>query len=69
MEPEDPAALGRAAVHLLEHPEILERMGRTARSWTGQAFSHDRYIEEYMELYLGLMRNDPGRRTGAARSR
>jgi glycosyltransferase involved in cell wall biosynthesis len=69
VEPDDPAELVRAAVRLLGHPEVLDRMGRRARSWTGEAFTHDRYIEEYLELYRRLVRGDSGRRTEAARSR
>jgi glycogen(starch) synthase len=69
VEPDDPAALGRAAVRLLRHPEVLDRMGRRARSWTGEAFTHDRYIEEYLELYRRLVGGDPGRRMETARSR
>lgn len=69
VEPDDPAALCRAAVHLLEHPEVLERMGRTARSWTGAAFTHHRYIEEYMELYWSVTGGDSHGQSEVARSR
>lgn len=54
VEPEDPAALARALVTLLNDPEAADRLGRAARTRALEAFGGDRCLREYEALYLSL---------------
>jgi L-malate glycosyltransferase len=64
--PRDPAALSRAIVWVLEHPEQARVLGRRARARVTEEFSLARMIRETECLYARLLES-PARRKAAAR--
>jgi glycogen(starch) synthase len=64
VEPEDPRALARAIVALLDEPEALQRMGEAARRRARRDFTIDRFVSEYVDLYHRLV--EEGRNAGIA---
>jgi L-malate glycosyltransferase len=64
--PRDPAALSRAIVWVLEHPEEARALGRRARTRVAEEFSLARMIRETECLYARLLAS-PARRKAVAR--
>jgi L-malate glycosyltransferase len=64
--PRDPAALSRAIVWVLEHPEEARALGRRARARVAEEFSLARMIRETECLYTRLLES-PARRKAVAR--
>ena len=65
--PRDPAALSRAIIWVLEHPEAARELGRRARARVAEEFSLERMIRETEYLYARLLER-PARRRAIARS-
>lgn len=55
VDKEDSEALSHAVAHLLDHSEIANEMGQTARKWALKKFGLDRYVSEYTALYRSLI--------------
>lgn len=55
VEPDDPPALARAIVRLLQDRELAEQLGRAARKRTRHLFSLDRCVDNYESLYNRLV--------------
>lgn len=64
--PRDPAALSRAIMWMLEHPEEARAFGRRARARVAEEFSLARMIRETECLYARLLES-PARRKAVAR--
>jgi glycosyltransferase involved in cell wall biosynthesis len=64
--PRDPAALSRAIMWVLEHPEEARALGRRARARVAEEFSLARMIRETECLYARLLES-PARRKAVAR--
>ena len=60
--PQDAAALSRAIVWILEHPEAARQLGRRARARVAEEFSLERLIRETECLYTRLLEGAPRRR-------
>jgi glycosyltransferase involved in cell wall biosynthesis len=63
VSPGDPAALRAAIEHLLNHPEVAERMGKSGRRIVQQHMS----LERYTERLSGLIRETLGEVEGPQR--
>lgn len=50
--PGDPAALGRALLDLLDHPDRAVQFGRAGREWIERTCSFDRMVRAFETLYL-----------------
>jgi glycogen(starch) synthase len=57
VEPENPEALARAIVCLLEDPALAARMGQAGRRRAEEAFSWEHHLEAYEALFQHLARN------------
>lgn len=55
VEREAPQQLAGAITYLLEHPDISERYGLSARERTREAFSLSRYVDSYDQLYKSCL--------------
>lgn len=51
VSPGDPHALADRIVHLLTHPEEARRMGARGRDLVARAFSTERYVQGYAEIF------------------
>jgi len=60
--PRDAAALSRAILWMLEHPEAARQLGRRARARVAEEFSLERMIRETECLYTRLLEGAPRRR-------
>jgi glycosyltransferase involved in cell wall biosynthesis len=49
--PDDPDAMARACLELLDDPELARRMGEEATTIVRERFSVDRQVRHYIELY------------------
>jgi len=56
VEPDDPAALARAIVTLLQDRERTHQLGQAARERAQHAFSLERCVDAYESLYRKLIR-------------
>jgi glycosyltransferase involved in cell wall biosynthesis len=54
VEKEDSNALAEAISSLLDHPELAERMGSTARLRAREVFSWKGHVDAYESLYKKL---------------
>jgi glycosyltransferase involved in cell wall biosynthesis len=59
--PGDPSALRSAIVHLLEHPEDAERLGRAARRTVESAMSLDLWVDRIATVIESAARREPAR--------
>jgi len=60
--PQDAAALSRAVLWMLEHPEAARQLGRRARARVAEEFSLERMVRETECLYTRLLQGAPRRR-------
>ena len=60
VESESSAALGRAIISLLSHPEVACRMGGRARARAQALFGWDRHVDAYDALYHQVSRSSRG---------
>jgi glycogen(starch) synthase len=56
VDSEDSAALGRAIISLLSHPEVAGRMGQSARARALALFRWERHVDAYDALYHHVSR-------------
>ena len=49
-------AMGHAIKHLIENPEVRERMGQAGRKRVGDAFSPEKFLEQHQELYYSILK-------------
>jgi glycosyltransferase involved in cell wall biosynthesis len=54
VEPEDPQALARALLTLLQDPSLARTYGRAARATIEQHYALDRITDRYVALYEAL---------------
>jgi glycosyltransferase involved in cell wall biosynthesis len=50
VKPEDPEALRGAILHLYEHPDHAESLGRNGREYVRQNYCRDRLADRYLEV-------------------
>lgn len=56
----DAGALAERLIHLVEHPESWEAMGRAGREHVTEQFNASRQFDKLMEIYSGLIRTGDG---------
>jgi len=58
VDPEDPGALARAIVRLLDDPVASVQLGQSARGKVAEIFDFERYVDAYDALYRQLIARD-----------
>ena len=46
--------MAHAIRHLIENPEVRERMGQAGRKRVEEAFSPDQFLEQHQKFYCGI---------------
>ncbi len=55
---EDAEPLSDAIIELIDNPELQGRMGKEARKWAEEQFSHMRMTNQTQQIYDGLLQSD-----------
>ena len=56
----DAGALAERLIHLVEHPETWEAMGRAGRAHVTEHFNAAKQYDKLIEIYSGLIRTRDG---------